>query len=125
MTHTENYLRDPDHRDGVQDSDLMNIYLKHNKTLPWIQDLLEEVQALRNVHKEQIDQSDANDTRMQEAYEIIQTAHDNIQDAASICTRAYETMQKLQDTCFDELRNIELTHTKEGLQNAEGLDEEV
>ena len=72
MTHTENYLRDPDHRDGVQDSDLMNIYLKHNKTLPWIQDLLEEVQALRNVHKEQIDQSDANDTRMQEAYEIIQ-----------------------------------------------------
>ena len=52
MVYTANTKRNPKHRDPVQDDDLSRLLREKQKELPWLPDLLEELQALRNEHRD-------------------------------------------------------------------------
>ena len=52
MIYTANTKRNPKHRDPVQDDDLSRLLREKQKELPWLPDLLEELQALRNEHRD-------------------------------------------------------------------------
>ena len=54
MIYTANTKRNPKHRDPVQDDDLLRLLGEEQKKLPWLPDLLEELQALRNEHRADI-----------------------------------------------------------------------
>ena len=51
MIYTANTKRNPKHRDPVQDSDLFKLLVEKQSELPWLSDLLEELQALRNDYR--------------------------------------------------------------------------
>ena len=51
MIYTANTKRNPKHRDSVQDSDLFKLLVEKQSELPWLPDLLEELQALRNTYR--------------------------------------------------------------------------
>ena len=51
MIYTANTKRNPKHRDPVQDSDLFKLLVEKQSELPWLPDLLEELQALRNDYR--------------------------------------------------------------------------
>ena len=52
MIYTANTKRNSKHRDPVQDDDLSRLLREKQKELPWLPDLLEELQALRNEHRD-------------------------------------------------------------------------
>ena len=52
MIYTANTKRNPKHRDPVQDDDLSRLLREKQKELPWLPDLLEELQALRNEYRD-------------------------------------------------------------------------
>ena len=51
MIYTANTKRNPKHRDPVQDDDLLRLLGEKQRELPWLPDLLEELQALRNDYR--------------------------------------------------------------------------
>ena len=51
MIYTANTKRNPKHCDPVQDSDLFKLLVEKQSELPWLPDLLEELQALRNDYR--------------------------------------------------------------------------
>ena len=51
MIYTANTKRNPEHHDPVQDDDLLRILGEKQRELPWLPDLLEELQALRNDYR--------------------------------------------------------------------------
>ncbi len=51
MIYTANTKRNPEHHDPVQDDDLLRLLGEKQRELPWLPDLLEELQALRNDYR--------------------------------------------------------------------------
>ena len=51
MIYTANTKHNPEHHDPVQDDDLLRLLGEKQRELPWLPDLLEELQALRNDYR--------------------------------------------------------------------------
>ena len=51
MIYTANTKRNPEHHDPVQDDDLLRLLGEKQREFPWLPDLLEELQALRNDYR--------------------------------------------------------------------------
>ena len=52
MIYTANTKRNPKHCDPVRDDDLSRLLREKQNELPWLPDLLEELQALRNEYRD-------------------------------------------------------------------------
>ena len=70
MIYTANTKRNPKHRDPVQDDDLSRLLREKQKELPWLPDLLEELQALRNEHRDVCDYCNVAAAVIQEDYRV-------------------------------------------------------
>ena len=77
----ENYLAE--HRDTPRDNDLVRILRDHGKANEWLAVLVEEVQGLRNVCKEQVD--------------LVNSVHMDIKDAQIVHADLAAGLKQMSD----------------------------